>query len=68
MMKLPKIQGVIRRRLLVNFRARPEVVADFLPDPFEPKLHDGWSILGICLIRPEVSHHWIMEPDLVSKK
>ena len=53
MMKLPKIQGVIRRRLLVNFRARPEVVADFLPDPFEPKLHDGWSILGICLIRLE---------------
>ncbi|HVU64637.1 MAG TPA: DUF2071 domain-containing protein, partial [Phycisphaerales bacterium] len=50
-MKLPAIQGVIERRLLVNFRGDPEVVARLLPRPFEPVLVDGYAIVGICLIR-----------------
>lgn len=52
-MRIPVIRGVIRRRLLVNFRADPEVVQDLLPRPFAPKLHQGRAIAGICLIRLE---------------
>lgn len=52
-MPIPKIKGVIKRRLLVNFRAAPEVVQPLLPPPFRPKLHNGWSMAGICLIRLE---------------
>jgi len=52
-MRLPRIHGIIRRRLLVNFRVDPEVIRHQLPTPFEPKLHDGHAIAGICLIRLE---------------
>ena len=52
-MRPPELQGVIRRRLLVNFRADPEVVRRLLPAPFEPKLHAGQALVGICLIRLE---------------
>jgi len=44
------VNAVIRRRLLVNFRVRPDVVAELLPAPFEPRLVDGWGMAGICLI------------------
>src|ERR1044071_6066543 len=52
-MKLPRIQGIIRRRILVNFRVEPSVLQRQLPSPFEPKLHNGHAIAGICLIRLE---------------
>ena len=52
-MRLPAIQGLIRRRLLVNFRVDPDVMARALPAPFRPKLHHGHAIAGICLIRLE---------------
>lgn len=52
-MKLPTIAGVIRRRLLLNFRVDPGVMARQLPTPFVPKLHNGSAIAGICLIRLE---------------
>ncbi|HEY5892305.1 MAG TPA: DUF2071 domain-containing protein [Chthoniobacterales bacterium] len=39
--------------MLINFRADPEVVRRIVPSPFSPKLRDGWSIVGICLIRLE---------------
>jgi Uncharacterized conserved protein (COG2071) len=52
-MKLPKVHGVIGRRLLVNFRVEPSVVQRQLPTPFRPKLHDGHAVAGICLIRLE---------------
>lgn len=52
-MRLPLIQGLIRRRLLVNFRVDPDVIARQLPAPFRPKLHRGFAIAGICLIRLE---------------
>jgi hypothetical protein len=47
----PRLQGVIERRLLVNYRADPEVVARFLPDPFRPQLVGDSSVVGICLLR-----------------
>jgi hypothetical protein len=52
-MKIPVIAGLIKRRLLVNFRAKPEVVQRILPQPFRPKLHHEYSLVGICLIRLE---------------
>src|SRR5262249_23377526 len=52
-MQLPNIQGVIRRRLLVNFRVDPSVIQRQLPAPFRPKLQAGYSVAGICLIRLE---------------
>jgi hypothetical protein len=52
-MRIPVIKGVIRRRLLVNFRADPAAAQRILPHPFRPKLHAGYSIVGICLIRLE---------------
>lgn len=52
-MRLPTIQGVIRRRILANFRVDPEVMQRQLPSRFTPKLHDGFAVAGICLIRLE---------------
>jgi hypothetical protein len=52
-MKIPAIEGLIKRRLLVNFRAEPAAVQRILPQPFRPKLHRGHALVGICLIRLE---------------
>lgn len=52
-MQLPTIAGVIRRRLLLNYRVDPGVIARHLPAPFVPKLHKGNAVAGICLIRLE---------------
>jgi hypothetical protein len=52
-MQIPVIKGVIKRRLLVNFRADPVVVRRLLPRPFLPKRHRDHAIVGICLIRLE---------------
>lgn len=52
-MKIPTLQGIIRRRILVNYRAEPNVIQKILPKGFRPKLHDGKAIAGICLIRLE---------------
>ena len=52
-MKLPIIQGLIRRRILVNFRVDPAIIQRQLPSRFRPKLHAGSAIAGICLIRLE---------------
>ena len=52
-MRPPELAGVIRRRILVNFRADPAVVRRLLPAPFRPKEHAGYSLVGICLIRLE---------------
>lgn len=52
-MRLPVIQGVIRRRILVNFRVDPQVMKAQLPSRFTPKLQANYAIAGICLIRLE---------------
>jgi uncharacterized protein DUF2071 len=52
-MRLPTIQGIIRRRILANFRIDPQVMQRQLPSRFRPKLHDGFAVAGICLIRLE---------------
>jgi len=50
-MRIPVIQGLIDRRMLVNYRVQPETLRQILPAPFRPKLVDGWGMAGICLIR-----------------
>jgi hypothetical protein len=53
LMRIPVIQGTIKRRLLINFRADPTVVQRLLPGHLRPKLHAGHAVVGICLIRLE---------------
>lgn len=48
---IPKIKGIIDRRILINYRVDKDVLASFLPEPFKPKLINGKGIAGICLIR-----------------
>ena len=60
-MKLPAIRGVIRRRILVNFRVDAEIVQRQLPEPFRPKLIGGQALAGICLIRLEQ-----LQPERIS--
>ncbi|MBA3481651.1 MAG: DUF2071 domain-containing protein [Pirellulales bacterium] len=50
-MQLPVIRGVIDRRILVNYRIDPSVLASILPAPFSPKLIHGVGMVGVCLIR-----------------
>ena len=52
-MRIPTITGLIKRRILLNYRVDPEVAANLLPAPFHPKLVHGHAIAGICLIRLE---------------
>src|SRR5262245_5879316 len=52
-MRIPIIRGVIDRRILVNYRVDPQVLAPLLPAPFRPKLVGGHGMVGICLIRLE---------------
>lgn len=48
---LPVIRGVIDRRILVNFRVKPETIDTVLPEEFTPQIVNGHAIGGICLIR-----------------
>jgi len=50
---IPAVNAVMARRILVNFRVRPDVVAKLLPPTFQPRLANGWALAGICLIRLE---------------
>lgn len=52
-MNIPAIQGIIRRRILLNYRVAPELAAGILPTNFRPKIFDEHAIAGICLIRLE---------------
>jgi hypothetical protein len=50
-MKIPKIDGIIDRRILINFTAEPADVEKIIPYPFRPKVYKGKAIVGVCLIR-----------------
>jgi hypothetical protein len=55
---MPVIKGLVRRRILINYRVIPEVMQTQLPAKFRPKLHAGFGIAGICLMRlEEVRRH-----------
>jgi hypothetical protein len=50
-MKLPVVRGTIDRRILANYRIDPILMGKLLPQPFRPKIVNGFAIGGICLIR-----------------
>lgn len=50
-MRIPVVRGVIERRILANYRVRPEALSRVLPPPFRPQTIRGWGVAGICLIR-----------------
>ena len=50
-MKLPAIRGLMDRRILVNFKVDPAVLAQIVPAPLRPIEVGGHGIAGICLIR-----------------
>ena len=50
-MKMPAVEGIIERRLLVNYRVAPGALAGIIAAPFRPKFVGGYAIAGICLIR-----------------
>ena len=45
------IEGIIDRRILVNYRIDPNYLEKILPPPFKPRLVKGYGMGGICLIR-----------------
>lgn len=62
-MTLP-VESSIERRLLLNFRADPTIVAALLPEGFRPLVVRGWAVVGICMlrltrIRPAGSPRWV---------
>lgn len=50
-MKIPTVVGTIDRRILINYQVDQDVLAKYLPSPFQPKTVKGKGIVGICLIR-----------------
>lgn len=50
-MKLPELVGAVERRLLINYRVDPDVIASVVPKPFRPQLVNGYAVAGICMIR-----------------
>lgn len=50
-MWMPTLDGVIDRRILVNYRVDPEAIARVVPPPFRPRIVNGYGLAGICLIR-----------------
>lgn len=50
-MNLSSVTSIIERRLLVNYRVDPDIVASLLPVPLRPQRVAGWAVAGICLIR-----------------
>ncbi|MEJ5914922.1 DUF2071 domain-containing protein [Pseudokineococcus sp. 1T1Z-3] len=46
-----QLSAEVERRLLLSWRADPDVVAPLLPAPFRPQLVDGAAVVGVCLIR-----------------
>jgi hypothetical protein len=47
----PRLKSTIERRLLVNYRVDPGVIAALLPVGLRPQLVDGSAVAGICLLR-----------------
>jgi hypothetical protein len=50
-MRQPRLASVVERRILINYRVDPLVVAPLLPAPLRSQEIGGWAVAGICLIR-----------------
>ena len=63
-MLLDTIHGIIKRRILLNYRIDPEALQKVLPPGFQPKLFNGKGIGGVCMIRfgglrPRMIPEWL---------
>ncbi|HEX4591241.1 MAG TPA: DUF2071 domain-containing protein [Gemmataceae bacterium] len=59
-MRVPVVRGVMDRRILVNYRVDPDVLARLLPKPFRPQIVHGAGVAGVCLIRlKHVRPRWL---------
>ncbi len=52
-MKIPELEGLIARRILLNYRVDAATLQRLLPPPMEPLLVGGYGVAGVCLIRLE---------------
>jgi hypothetical protein len=50
-MDMPVLNGTIDRRILINYRVKPDVVKAILPPHLEPLIINGYASAGICLLR-----------------
>lgn len=50
-MTLPVLNGIIERRILINYRIDPEIVKMLLPSHLKPLVINGYASGGICLLR-----------------
>lgn len=50
---MPTLEGIIARRILLNWWLEPEAARRLVPAPFEPALVNGYAVGGVCLIRLE---------------
>lgn len=50
---MPVLEGIIARRILLNWWLEPEAARRLVPAPFEPAMVNGYAVGGICLIRLE---------------
>ncbi len=50
-MRTDTVESTIERRLLVNYRIEPGLLARQLPKPFRPLVVSGWGVGGVCFIR-----------------
>jgi hypothetical protein len=50
-MKIPRLVGVIERRLLISYAVDPALVQALLPEGLRPQLVAGQAVAGVCLIR-----------------
>jgi len=50
---LPRLEGVIARRVLLNFWADPAAVRKCIPGVFEVATVNGHAVVGVCLTRLE---------------
>jgi hypothetical protein len=53
-MKIPIIEGVIERRILINFTIEQDIIGKLVPPPFIPRIYKSKAIVGICLIRLKI--------------
>ena len=50
-MEMPVLNGIIDRRMLINYRVHPYVVKALLPEHLDPLIINGFASAGICLLR-----------------
>jgi hypothetical protein len=53
MASIPALRGLMKRRILLNYRVEPSAIEGLVPWPFHLRLVRGKAMLGVCLIRLE---------------